>query len=58
MVINLRLDDSAWSNGIIFWACWANTTSFADLMIEHNLGVSTYQSFALKRLDKNFFTKD
>jgi hypothetical protein len=27
-------------------------------MIEHNLGVSTYQSFALKRLDKNFFTKD
>jgi len=30
----------------------------AALMIEHNLGVSTAQTFALKRLDTDFFTED
>ena len=30
----------------------------AALMIEHNLGVSTAQTFALKRLDTEFFTED
>ena len=29
----------------------------AALMIEHNLGVSTAQTFALKRLDTAFFTE-
>jgi restriction endonuclease Mrr len=30
----------------------------AALMIEHNLGVSTAQAFALKRLDTDFFEED
>ena len=30
----------------------------AALMIEHNLGVSTAQTFALKRLDTDFFEED
>ncbi len=30
----------------------------AALMIEHNLGVSVAQSFALKRLDMDFFGEE
>lgn len=30
----------------------------AALMIEHNLGVSTAQTFALKRVDTDFFEED
>ena len=36
----------------------AGGARLAALMIEHNLGVSTAQTFALKRLDTDFFEED
>jgi len=30
-------------------------TTLANLMIDHGIGVSTYQTFELKRLDSDYF---
>jgi restriction system protein len=50
------------SEALIFWLSKKNVLidkkSLANLMIDHNIGVSDFASYEVKRIDQDYFIED